>query len=274
MNTLPRMLRYATLGAAVLFSAASFGTHSWNGYHWARTTPSFTLTAVDSMTADWQNQFDDTLTQWSMSTVLDLVAVPGDESVRARKRCQAITGQLRVCNADYGMNGWLGLASIYLDSAGHIVKGTAKMNDSYASYWTPAEMNHVVCQEVGHVLGLDHTSEDGTSQSTCMDYSSSPESQWPNDHDYAQLYDVYLHTDDYDSYATGDSGGGGGCTAQPGKGCNKAGFAGAEQDVQPMGVLVHKGPRFEIWVAPGRDGGLWIHHVTLVPDDARASTGR
>lgn len=275
MNTLPRMLRYATLGAAVLFSAASFGTHSWNGYHWARTTPSFTLTAVDSMTANWQGQFDETLNKWSSSSVLDLVAVPGDESVRARKRCQAITGQLRVCNADYGQNGWLGLASIYLDSAGHIVKGTAKMNDSYASYWTVAEMNHVVCQEVGHVLGLDHTSEDGSSQSTCMDYSSSLDSQWPNAHDYEELFIVYgNHLDGYDSYATGDSGGGGGCTAPPGKGCNKAGFAGAEQDVPPMGVLVHKGPRFEIWVAPGRDGGLWIHHVTLVPDDARASTGR
>jgi hypothetical protein len=277
MNALPRLLRCATLGAAVLFSAASFGTNSWNGYHWARTTSSFTLTAVDSMTADWQSQFDTTLAKWSISTVLDLAAVPGDESVRARKRCQAIAGQLRVCNADYGQNGWLGLASIYLDSAGHIVKGTAKMNDSYASYWTFEEMNHVVCQEVGHVLGLDHTSTDGSSQGTCMDYSSSSDSQWPNSHDYEELFSLYGHTDSYDSYATGGSGGGIGCTAPPGKGCNKAGFAGAEPgepEVPPMGVLVRKDPHFEIWVAPGRDGGLWIHHVTLVPDDARASTGR
>lgn len=273
MNALLRLLGCVTLGAAVLFSAASFGTNSWNGYHWARTTSSFTLIAVDSMTPDWQSQFNDTLAKWSISTVLDLEAVAGDDSIRARKRCQAIAGQLRVCNAEYGFNGWLGLASIYLDSAGHIVKGTAKMNDSYASYWTFEEMNHVVCQEVGHVLGLDHTSTDGSSQGTCMDYSSSPDSQWPNEHDYDELFSLYGHTDSYDSYASGGSSGGG-CTAPPGKGCNKAGFAGAEPEVPPMGVRVHKDPHFEIWVAPGRDGGLWIHHVTLVPDDARASTGR
>ncbi len=43
------------------------------------------------------------------------------------------TGQLRVCSAAYRRNGWLGLASINLDSNGHITKGSAKMNDSYQS---------------------------------------------------------------------------------------------------------------------------------------------
>lgn len=273
MNTLPRLFRYATLGATflllsagLLFSAGSFATHSWNGYHWARTTTPFKLTTVDSMTADWQDQFNNTVAKWSVSTVLDLAAVPGDESARARKRCPAINGQLRVCNAAYGQNGWLGLASIYLDSAGHIVKGTAKMNDSYTSYWTLEEKNHVVCQEVGHVLGLSHTSEDGSSQATCMDYSTSAESQWPNNHDYEELFSVYRHIDSYNSYATTTS-----SSITP----NRAGLAGAEPDFPPMGVRVDKGPHFETWVAPGTDGGLWIHHVTLVPDDdAQVSRGR
>lgn len=273
MNTLPCLLRYAALGATfLLLSAGSFATHSWNGYHWARTTSSFKLTTVDSMTANWQDQFDNTVAKWSVSTVLDLAAVPGDESARARKRCQAITGQLRVCNAAYGLNGWLGLASIYLDSAGHIVKGTAKMNDSYTSYWTLEEKNHVVCQEVGHVLGLTHTSEDGSSQSTCMDYSNLSTSQWPNAHDHEELYSVYNHIDSYNSYVTSSSYTAPYAAAVPAP--YKAGVAGAEPDLPPMGVRVDKGPRFETWVAPGADGGLWIHHVTLVPDAVRASTGR
>ena len=54
------------------------------------------------------------------------------------------------------------------------------MNDFYQSYWAiPGEKNHVICQEIGHVLGLGHTSEDGTSQGTYMDYSTDINSQWP-----------------------------------------------------------------------------------------------
>jgi hypothetical protein len=98
-----------------------------------------------------------------------------NNSTKIRKRCNATSGKIRVCNAAYGNNGWLGLASINVDSSGHITKGTAKMNDSYASYWeVPNEKSHVMCQEVGHLFGLGHTSEDGLSQMTCKDYSPIP----------------------------------------------------------------------------------------------------
>ena len=45
-----------------------------------------------------------------------------------------VTGKMKVCNANYGYNGyngWAGLASINVNSNGHITQGTAKMNDSY-----------------------------------------------------------------------------------------------------------------------------------------------
>ena len=66
-------------------------------------------------------------------------------SSRDRKRCTSVTGAIRVCNAAYGNNGWLGLASINLDSKGHIVKGTAKMNDSYASYYN-GDADEALCK--------------------------------------------------------------------------------------------------------------------------------
>lgn len=246
-------------------STSVLANNTWNNYHWARDTSSFSLKVIDSVTSDWRYPFDESMARWSSTSVLDLAVVSVDAARKTRKRCKMVRGQMHVCNAAYGANGWLGMASIYLDGSGHIVQGSAKMNDSYNQDAT--ERNHVMCQEIGHVLGLDHTTEDGSSQSTCMDYSSSVNSQWPNQHDYDTLLSLYGHTDSYNSYddsapdGGGDGGGGGGCNAPPGRGCNKNTNAGP--DVPPMGVRVHRGERHEIWVAPGRHGGLWIHHIYL-----------
>lgn len=267
------LIRGVVLVGILALAAPAFASHSWNDYHWARDTSSFDLLVVDSVTADWQYAFDRTLTEWGKSTKFDNVVASADESSKTRKRCPTVTGQMRVCNASYGQNGWLGLASINIDSNGHITQGTAKMNDSYDWYFasTPGEDNHVMCQEVGHVYGLGHTSEDGSSQGTCMDYSSSLQSQWPNSHDYEQLDIIYGHTDSYNSYDTGGStgGGGNGCNAPPGKGCNKSN---APAGVPAQAIRVHYTPGHDghlghaDYVMPDDHGGLWLYHLTLVPE--------
>jgi len=113
-----------------------------------------------------------------------------------------VQGKVRICNGAYGTTGWLGLATVGVDSTGHVDRGVTRINDSYGSYWGSQSMkNHVTCHEVGHLFGLGHTSEDGTSQGTCMDYSSSTSSQWPNNHDYDLLDNtIYAHLDNHNSY--------------------------------------------------------------------------
>ncbi len=258
------VMKFAITGAtiALLTSSAAFADNNWNNYHWARDTNSFTLQVVDSTSADWDFELNTALSEWSQSNVFDLDITSSDDSNRTRRQCKMVSGQMRVCNNSYGNNGWLGLATIGLDNNGHIDQGTAKVNDTYASYWEdPDEKRHVMCQEIGHVLGLDHTSEDGSSQKTCMDYSSDSQSISPNAHDYSELSSLYGHTDSYNSYDDGgDSGGDKPCNAPPGKGCNKFG---AGQTI-PMGMRIHKQGRSETWVASRPDGGLWIHHVYLV----------
>jgi len=190
--------------AIVLFPISSYANHSWNNYHWARTANPFTLTVVDSTTSTWLTEQDTAISDWSASSVMNLSLVQGDESSRARKRCVMISGKIHSCNASYGFNGWLGLASINI-SGSHITQGSSKMNDSYfdsATYNNPNEKLHVMCQEIGHTFGLGHTSEDGSSQNTCMDYFSntganatSTLSTHPNQHDYDMLASIYAHLD-------------------------------------------------------------------------------
>lgn len=186
------------VAAAALATPAS-ATHSWGGYHWARTSNPFTLKLGDNVTSVWDGYLVTSSADWSASSVLDTVIVPGGS--RNVKRCSATTGRVEVCNSTYGNTGWLGIASISLTSGNHITSGTVKQNDTYfntAQYNTPAWRNMVMCQEIGHTFGLDHQDEafDNPNLGTCMDYTNDPSTnQHPNLHDFDQLVTIYSHTD-------------------------------------------------------------------------------
>ena len=250
-------------------SVSGWASHDWNNYHWARTANPIPLKVVDSVDGNWQFEFDMALTEWNHDfSALNMSVASENDSNRTRKRCRMQAGQIRVCNATYGFNGWLGLATIGLDSNGHIDQGSAKVNDSYSSYWAnPDEKRHVMCQEIGHLFGLGHTSEDGTSQKTCMDYSSDPMSISPNPHDYQMLADIYAHLDTYNSY---DAGSGSGGDTGGGKPCNpkKPGCTGFDlpAGVPAGAVRMNRGRHEETWVKGRPDGGLWIFHVRLAPE--------
>jgi len=195
------LLTAALIGVAV--PATLLATHSWNGYHWARTTPQFTLKLGDNLTSgDWKSHLNQTSRDWNSGNSAVLTAIVGGTS---NKRCSLVAGTTQVCNSRYGNNGWLGLASINITGGTHITQGSAKMNDTYfdtAQYNNPNEREHVMCQEVAHTFGLDHQSTDGSSQNSCMDYFSntganagSALSTTPNAHDFQELNIIYAHLD-------------------------------------------------------------------------------
>lgn len=192
--------------------------HSWGSYHWARTSNPFTLQLGDNLTNSWDPYLATTARDWNeprdwslptapyyvgadgnpLPDVINPTVVPGKNS--KPKLCRAVSGRVEVCNASYGNNGWLGVAQIWA-SWNHITQGTVKVNDTYfntSTYNTPAWRNMVMCQEVGHTLGLDHQDEafDNANLGTCMDYTSNPSTnQHPNQHDYEQLALIYAHLD-------------------------------------------------------------------------------
>lgn len=127
------------------------------------------------------------------------------------------------------------------------------MNDTYfslARYDNADERQHVMCQEVGHTFGLGHTSEDGTSQGTCMDYSQDPGSTRPNAHDYEQLDLVYGHTDGATVAA-----------ASPAPGASGVDVS----DRREWGQLVEKRGAHEVYVRDLGRGQKLITFVTGAP---------
>lgn len=200
----------AALTTAFFFanSPIASATHSWGGYHWARTTPEFTLKVGDNLlTAQWKQMLQQTAVDWNSmagdfnsSTPVTVALVAG----AAGSKCKAVSGTVQACNGTYGRNRWLGMATIYLSGL-HITKGLVRVNDTYfntSTYNNPNEKLHVMCQELAHTFGLDHQDDTGASLDTCTDYFSntgdnagSDASTAPNAHDFEELNLIYLHTD-------------------------------------------------------------------------------
>ena len=199
-KTLVIAVALLSLGAVITVANAS---HSWGGYHWGRTSNPFTLKLGNNTSGTWKNLLGTVSADWSKSTALDTSIVAGGTTAR---RCRPTLGRDEVCNYNYGNTGWLGVAQIWVYGDGHIAQGTVRNNDYYFGsstykYNNEAEKLHVICQEIGHTLGLDHQSTDGSSLNTCMDYyyntsGADTLSTKPNAHDYDELDNfIYAHLD-------------------------------------------------------------------------------
>ena len=201
------MKRYAFVVISLMaFALVASASHSWGGYHWARTANPFVLKLGDNVSSVWDSYLGVASSDWSKSSVLDTAVISGNTDPR---RCRATNGRVEVCNSKYGNNDWLGIASIWV-SGSHITQGTVKVNDTYfntPTYNTPAWRQFVVCQEVGHTFGLDHQdiTFDNSNLGTCMDYTSDPDGTikgqlsnlHPNAHDYEELGIIYAHLDGF-----------------------------------------------------------------------------
>jgi hypothetical protein len=197
-----------TLGAIVPASA----NHSWNGYHWAGDGTNLSIKVNKAITSQWTTSVGNSISDWDASNELTLSSQTA--AVDPRK-CNPISGQVLVCNYTYGKRGWLGIATIWLQSGTlHITQATTKLNDSYHNnppYNTAPWRALVACQEIGHDWGLDHQDEtfNNVNLGTCMDYTNAPaggvlngfnygpSNEHPNKHDYDELNIIYNHNDGY-----------------------------------------------------------------------------
>lgn len=264
MKRFSRPVTLALLGSLALIttSAVIYAGHAWSSYHWEREMNPLMLDLGDNLsgpnwsghlsdaTADWNHP---EYTDWAADPVLKLTIVAGETNP---KRCRPTSGRVEVCNSTYGLNGWLGLAQIWI-SGGHITQGVAKVNDSYfnlSSYNNSVWRQLVMCQEIAHTFGLGHQDENftNTNLGTCMDYTDLPDesSAHPNYHDFEQLAAIYSVGDEAPS--------GGGYT--PGGGMGMGNGMGAGQPEGPPGLN-----QFEVG-GPGE----WGQMIASSPDGRTA----
>ncbi len=170
---LSRAMAFVLTAGTLAAPAAAVTTGSWNGYHWARTGV-LRLQTVNRTSSAWTNYFTTAVNGWSAASQLDLIGSRGTYS----SSCGAVFATIQVCNGSYGSNGWLGYANVWT-SGGHIVQATVRLNDSYfsqAKYNTAAWRSSVICQELGHTIGLAHnnTNRSDANTGSCLDYSNVP----------------------------------------------------------------------------------------------------
>jgi len=183
-----RAFAVAAVAVVVLATApqASASPCCYQGWHWRRSHNPFTVTLVLSLTSAWQTPIQAAATEWSKSDKFDMVTTPGNSSLSARKACAETSGEVHVCNANYGATGWAGLTEATLNGQ-HIVRMRVRLNDAE----TPAVYRRLVsCHELGHSVGLGHN----TRSTSCMKPGAGSRPH-PDATDYAELDVIYHHLD-------------------------------------------------------------------------------
>ena len=108
-----------------------------------------------------------------------------------------------------------GIARIFIDGD-HILQGEVAINtlaieEDFGTGTLRTEVGeHVLCQEIGHTIGLDHQHGRGPKAQSCMNAGFGTIGDYPdwNSHDAKMLADIYAHDDT--AGGGGDGGGNGG----------------------------------------------------------------
>ncbi len=198
------------LGCSVeVMGANTAPLHSWSIYHWD--SDSLNLGVVDKTTSsEWDGEVVASIDDWVvLGTPITAYAVE--------------RGRAPVTVGEGFSTQWLGLAQIWIED-GHITKGKVTLNTNllFGGRYGSNAPRHVLCQEIGHIWGLDHNRDE---LDTCMNdcFNETTEADWlacldaplgitPNLHDTEQLNLMYDHED---SGGTSSGGGGPNCDDRP-----------------------------------------------------------
>lgn len=160
--------------------------------HWKRKNNPFTVVFLDSTTTEYDTIRGNVISDWDQSTKVSINKVQGATDSTTRANCPYADGskrEVRVCNYYYNNSSWWGAAFIKSYKGGHVVGPKIKLDNQDLD--TDLKRRSTLCQEFGHILGLDHRQSGAGS---CMDNDSTLDRS-PNAHDYDELNNIYSHCD-------------------------------------------------------------------------------
>jgi hypothetical protein len=210
--------------AALLLPASAAANHSYltssgTAHHWpaaidqrtAVTQISWTLKGTYAST--WQAYLERAEEAWDTRTYYWDSYLDPWLSVDPYT-CEFRQGIIHVCNGSYGSN-WAGLAEWYYDdSTGHILYGRNRLNDDASGInqgggtcWSgfgymPCQdyAKGVVCQELGHTLGLDHADD-----TSCMGLGYYASAHGVTDPDGTDVWEVDVNHNHIDAESSTSS---------------------------------------------------------------------
>ncbi len=166
---------------------ASDGSHQWGPYHWTKPENDERKVIIrDSTTDSWTTKLPNAISDWGQSSKFRFVKQQAATDATTRQQCNFPDnyGRVHVCNYSYSWSD-SGRANIRVNSANHIQKGWAKLNNTVSE----GNRRSTICHELGHTLGLDHRSV----TSSCMYGPADAFPTSPDNHDYDQLVNQTHH---------------------------------------------------------------------------------
>lgn len=165
-----------TLATALILSASPvFALSEWSdsGFQWRASAP-FIVRITDHTTGSWPARVQQAAADWSLSEAVDVKFVKN--------------GKVDFYNGYYGATycGW----AVFYFHGGSVSHVYVYLNDSCLDSQTESFRHTVICQEMGHSLGLGDHRLDYPSSPSCMAprlYGPSP-----NQEDFDELLSKYL----------------------------------------------------------------------------------
>lgn len=150
------------------------------------------MLVLNSTTEAWNDKTQNKSAQYSNN--ISKIRIDVNNNVNTsqdfRQECPVPTlyRRIRVCDYNYNAAAWFGLAQIYGNANnGHIHHARVKFDNADNGTTDEDGKRHIVCMEIGHVLGLDHWNTSGNNSCMNEGFLNNADYDQPAQHDYNQV---------------------------------------------------------------------------------------
>jgi hypothetical protein len=168
-----------------------------SGPRWpTRRTSPLELTVINSLTdANHSIILEETVQNWAPSGLsFKVISDPPITPLISVAQCIPTLGRIRICNGDFGDTPTRFFSNVYVDEQQKILAATILQNDGFGLEGlgvTTESLTYNYCHELGHTLGLFHTSRGCMAESIQLDTLADGLFVLPDESDLVNLASMY-----------------------------------------------------------------------------------